>query len=60
MDAAVAQEPNLAGVVERVNRALDLGRIQMASRIVQKELAHRSEAAEILALLEEPQLTPVF
>ncbi|MBM3801338.1 MAG: glycosyltransferase [Acidimicrobiia bacterium] len=59
MDAAVAQEPNLAGVVERVNRALNLGRTQMASRIVQKELAHRSESGEILALLEEPQLTPV-
>ena len=59
LEKAVAQEPHLEGVVERVNRALSLGRTQMAARIVQKELGHRSEAARILALLEEPQLTAV-
>jgi hypothetical protein len=31
----------------------------MATRMVQKELGHRSEAARILALLEETQLTAV-
>ncbi len=46
-------------MVERVNRALSLGRTQMAVRMVQKELGHRNEASKILALLEEPQLTAV-
>ena len=55
----VAQEPHLQSVVERVNRALSLGRTQMAARMVQKELGHRNEASKILALLEEPQLTAV-
>ena len=55
----LAQEPHLQGVVERVNRALRLGRTQMAVRMVQKELGHRNEATRILALLEEPQLTTV-
>jgi hypothetical protein len=59
LQTAIAQEPRLQGVVERVNRALSLGRTQMATRMVQKELGHRSEAARILARLEEPQLTAV-
>jgi hypothetical protein len=59
LEQAVAQEPHLQGVVERVNRALSLGRTQMAVRMVQKELGHRAEAARILALLEQPQLTAV-
>ena len=45
LEQAVAQEPHLQSVVERVNRALSLGRTQMAARIVQKELGHRTEAA---------------
>ncbi len=59
LQTAIAQEPHLQGVVERVNRALSLGRTQMAVRMVQKELGHRTEASKILALLEEPQLTAV-
>lgn len=59
LERAIAEEPHLQSVVERVNRALGLGRTQMAARMVQKELGHRSEAARILALLEEPQLTAV-
>jgi len=59
LEQAVSQEPNLQGVVERVNRALSLGRTQMAVRMVQKELGHRNEASKILALLEQPQLTAV-
>jgi GT2 family glycosyltransferase len=59
LQTAIAQEPHLQGVVERVNRALSLGRTQMAVRMVQKELGHRNEASKILALLEEPQLTAV-
>lgn len=59
LERAVAEEPHLQSVVERVNRALGLGRTQMAARMVQKELGHRSEAAMILALLEEFQLTAV-
>lgn len=59
LQTAIAQEPHLQGVVERVNRALSLGRTPMATRMVQKELGHRSEAARILALLEETQLTAV-
>jgi hypothetical protein len=59
LEKAVAEAPHLQGVVERVNRALSLGRTQMAARMVQKELGQRSEAAKILALLEEPQLTAV-
>jgi len=57
--AAIEQEPHLQGVVERVNRALDLGRIQMAVRMVQKELGHRAEASKILASLDEPRVTAV-
>jgi GT2 family glycosyltransferase len=60
LGTAVALEPHLQGVVERVNRALSLGRTQMAVRMVQKKLGHRAEAAKILALLEEPQLTAVL
>ena len=59
LNQAVAQEPHLQGVVERVNRALSLGRTQMAIRMVQKELGHRNEVTRILALLEEPLLTSV-
>ena len=59
LEKAVAEAPHLQGVVERVNRALSLGRTQMAARMVQKELGQRSEAAKILALLEESQLTAV-
>jgi Glycosyl transferases group 1 len=59
LQTAIAQEPHLQGVVERVNRALSLGRTQMAVRMVQKELGHRNETPRILALLEEPQLTAV-
>ena len=44
LEKAVAQEPHLQSVVERVNRALGLGRTQMAARMVQKELGHRNEA----------------
>jgi hypothetical protein len=59
LEQVVAQEPHLQSVVERVNRALSLGRTQMAVRMVQKELGHRNEASKILALLEQSQLTAV-
>jgi glycosyltransferase involved in cell wall biosynthesis/SAM-dependent methyltransferase len=59
LEQAVAQEPHLQSVVERVNRALSLGRTQMATRMVQKELGHRAEAAKVVALLEDEQLTAV-
>jgi hypothetical protein len=59
LERVVAQEPHLKSVVERVNRALSLGKVQMAARIVQKELGHLNEGARVLALLEETRLTAV-
>ncbi len=56
---AASQEPNLSDVVQRVNRALSLGKERMAARIVAKELGHLPEAAKILSGLEQSELTTV-
>jgi len=49
----VSQNPHLGAVINRVNRSLAIGKPQIASRIVQKELVHLPQSAEILHRIEE-------
>lgn len=56
LERAVEADASLTQVIERVNRYLQQGRNQLASRIVKKELASLPESTDILSRIEESQM----
>jgi glycosyltransferase involved in cell wall biosynthesis len=56
---ASRSQPEISRVMERVNRYLSLGKLELARRIVQKELGHLKECSEILLTIGQLESSAV-
>jgi glycosyltransferase involved in cell wall biosynthesis len=53
VDVASHSQPEVSRVMERVNRYISMGKLELARRLVHKELGHTKECSEILLSISQ-------